>query len=90
MARCVQMARGSAARSNKRRKRAMIAGSADSRENWIATRSALPEAGSTATTPRTPPISIVRAYRSLETTSTPGMARAFRKEAIAGQSYGGR
>ncbi len=37
-----------------------------------------------------PPISIVRAYRSIETTSTPGMARAFRNDAIAFQSYGGR
>ena len=68
----------------------MIVGSADNRENRIATRSACPEAGSTATRPCTPAISIVRAYQSFETTSTPGMARALRNATIVAQSYGGR
>ena len=88
-ARCAPITAGSAARSNTRRRRATIVGNAESRGNWIDARSVFPSPGRTDTVPRTPEISIARAYPSPDTASSPGIARAPRKASIAGQSYGG-
>ena len=82
---CALTACGSAARSNTRRTRAMIVGSADNRENRIATKR-VPGGGLHRDKAVHPAISIVRAYRSFETTSTPGMARALRNATIVAQS----
>ena len=53
-ARCAAMASGSAARSNMRRSRAMIAGRVDNFETRIVAHSAFPAAGRTDTMPCTP------------------------------------
>ena len=83
---------GSAARSNTRRTRAMIAGSADSRREADRSRAARrPAAGShrDRRRARRRARSCARSA-SPRTTSTPGIARAARKAIIAAQSYGGR
>ena len=81
--RCAPIASGSAARSKTRRTRAMIAGRLPRFARRTVALRTLPSAGSTTTTPCSPPIAIVRAYRSLETTSMPGIARARRNARMA-------